>query len=81
MNSNPLSKVIGGQPQLWLSRIKDGGIRICADFKVTINAQLCPKTFPLPTADEVFSTLAGGESFTKLDIAHAFKQMEVEEES
>ena len=60
---------------------KDGGIRICADFKVTINPQLCPKTFPLPTADEVFSTLAGGESFTKLDLACAFKQMEVEEKS
>jgi hypothetical protein len=60
---------------------KDGGIRICADFKVTINPQLCPKTFPLPTADEVSSTLAGGESFTKLDLARAFKQMEVEEES
>ena len=52
-----------------------------SDFKVTINQQLCPKTFPLPTADEVFCTLAGGESFTKLDLARAFKQMEVEEES
>ena len=27
----------------------------------------------------MFSTLAGGESFTKLDVARAFKQMEVEE--
>ena len=29
----------------------------------------------------MFSTLAGEESFTKLDLARAFKQMEVEEES
>ena len=60
---------------------KDGGIRICADFKVTINPQLCTKTFPLLTTDEMFSTLAGGESLTKLDLARAFKHMEVEGKS
>ena len=38
--------------------------------------------FPLlPTPDEVFSTLAHGESFSKLDLARAYKQMEVEESS
>ena len=36
---------------------KDGGIRICADFKTTVNPHLRMKTFPLPTPDEVFSTL------------------------
>ena len=40
---------------------KDGGIRICADFKTTINPHLQTKTFPLPTPDKVFSTLAHGE--------------------
>ena len=42
---------------------------------------MCPKTFSLPTADEVFSTLSQGESFTKLDLARAFKQMEVSDQS
>ena len=56
---------------------KDGGIRICADFKMTINPHLYIQTYPLPTPDEVFSTLANGESFTKLDLAHAYKQMKV----
>ena len=37
---------------------KNGDIRICADFKVTINPQLCIQTFPLPTPDEIFSVLA-----------------------
>ena len=60
---------------------KDGGIRICADFKTTVNPHLRMKTFPLPTPDEVFSTLAHGESFSKLDLARAYKQMEVEESS
>ena len=56
---------------------KDGGIRICANFKMTINPHLCMKTFPLPTPDKVFSTLANAESFTKLDLTHAYKQMKV----
>ena len=61
---------------------KDGGIRICADFKTTVNSHLRMKTFPLPTPDEVFSTLAHGESFSPNWIwARAYKQMEVEESS
>lgn len=64
-----------------IAKKKDGGIRICADFKTTINPHLHPKPFPLPTAEEVFSTLSQGESFTKLDLARAFKQMEVSEKS
>ena len=39
------------------------------------------QTFPLPTPDEVFSTLANVESFTKLDLAHTYKQMKVATES
>ena len=60
---------------------KDGGIRICADFKMTINPYLRHKTFPLPTPEEIFATLANGESFTKLDLARAYKQMEVASDS
>ena len=56
---------------------KDGGIRICADFKMTMNPQLCPKTYPLPTLDEVSATLAKGESFSTIDLSRVYKQMEV----
>ena len=59
---------------------KDGGIRICGDFKVSINPFLHPQTYPLPTPEEMFSTLANGESYTKLDLARAYKQMEVKKE-
>ena len=60
---------------------KDGGIRICADFKMTVNPQLRPKTYPLPTLDEVFAALAQGESFSTIDLSKAYKQMEITEES
>ena len=60
---------------------KDGKLRICADFKVTINPHLKVPTYPLPTPDEVFATLANGESFTKLDLSRAYKQMKVADSS
>ena len=46
----------------------DGGNRICGDSKVTINPVICPQVFPLPTPEKMFSALANGESFTKLDL-------------
>ena len=57
-----------------------GGIRICGDFKVSINPVLQSHTYPLPTPEEMFSALANGESYTKLDLARAYKQMKVREE-
>ena len=60
---------------------KDGKLRICTDFKVTINPHLKIPTYPLPTPDEVFAALANGESFMKLDLSRAYKQMKVEAES
>ena len=59
---------------------KDGGIRICGDFKVSINPVLSSQIYPLPTPEEMFSMLANGESYTKLDLARAYKQMAVKEE-
>lgn len=59
---------------------KDGGIRICGDFKVSINPVICSQVYPLPTPEEMFSMLANGESYTKLDLARAYKQMAVKKE-
>ena len=50
------------------------------NFKVSINPILQSQTYPLPTPEEMFSALANGESYTKLDLARAYKQMKVKEE-
>ena len=31
--------------------------------------------YPLPRAEELFSTLANGRTFSKLDLAHAYQQL------
>ena len=59
----------------------DGSIRICGDFKQTINQTAIPDKYPLPKVDDLLATEAGGETFTKLDLAHAYQQLVLDEES
>ena len=58
----------------------DGSIRICGDYKVTVNQAAKLDTYPLPRADDLFASLAGGKTFTTLDLAHAYQQIPLDEE-
>ena len=59
----------------------DGNIRICGDYKVTVNKCVIEETYPLPTPEDLFSTLSGGAIFTKLDLSSAYQQLQLSEES
>ena len=60
---------------------KDGSIRICGDFKVTINRATKVDSYPLPKVEDLLASLGGGKTFTKLDLAHAYQQIPLEENS
>ncbi|KAL7834748.1 hypothetical protein SRHO_G00289950 [Serrasalmus rhombeus] len=60
---------------------KDGTVRLCGDFKVTLNPALCIDKYPIPRIEDLFASLAGGKHFSKLDLSNAYLQMEVEESS
>lgn len=60
---------------------KDGGFRICADFSVTINKYLIIEQYPLPTVEDLFAKLHGGEQFTKLDLSMAYNRLCLSEDS
>ena len=50
----------------------DGSLRICGDYKVTVNPYLEMNTYPLPNPQDLFATLAGGRYFSKLDMKQAY---------
>ena len=59
----------------------DGSVRICGDYRVTVNQVTKLDTYPLPKIKDLFASLAGGKHFTKLDLAHAYQQIVLDEES
>jgi hypothetical protein len=56
-----------------------GAVRICGDFKVTVNPQIKVDQYPLPRPEELFASLNGGQQFTKLDFSEAYLQLELDE--
>ena len=60
---------------------QDGSIRLCGDYKVTVNRAAKVDKYPLPRIDDLFASLEGGRSFTKLDLAHAYQQVPLDVDS
>ena len=59
----------------------NGDIRICGDFKLTVNPHIVVHKHPIPRIDDIFGVLQGGKTFSQLDLKHAYMQIPVNEES
>ena len=57
----------------------DGSVRICGDYKVTANLAMKVDSHPIPRIKELFTAMSGGVSFTKLDLSHAYLQLQLDE--
>ena len=62
-------------------RKTNGGIRVCGNYKPSVNPHLKPIPPPNINVEDILSSLAGGQKFTTLDLAQAYNQMELETES
>ena len=54
---------------------------IYVDYRVAVNQVVTPEIYPLPCREDPFAVLSSGKTFLKLDLAHAYQQVEVAEES
>ncbi|XP_062614634.1 uncharacterized protein K02A2.6-like [Saccostrea cucullata] len=59
----------------------DQSVRICGDYKMTVNRVISEEQYPLPNTDDMFASLAGGKKITKLDLSQAYSQLEFDRES
>jgi len=59
----------------------DGSVRLCGDYRITINPELQVDQYPMPTPEDLFATLAGGAIFSKIDLSQAYNQVLLEPES
>ena len=70
----------------WVSPIvvvpkADNTIRICGDYKSTINQSVEDEQYVLPTTQDLYTALVGSKVFSKLDLSHAYAQLNVDKES
>ena len=59
----------------------DSTIRLCGDYKSTVNRSLLVDRHPLPHPEEIFAMLAGGQQFSTLDLSNAYLQLTLDKQS
>ncbi|CAK1590190.1 unnamed protein product [Parnassius mnemosyne] len=64
---------------LVIVNISDGAIRICTDYKVTLNRVLSVDKYPVPKIDDLLSQLGGSKFFSKIDLSQAYNQIELDD--
>lgn len=60
---------------------KDGRIRLCAAYNMTINKVIAEDHHPIPRIEDIFNKMKGGKYFCTLDLQKAYLHMHVNEDS
>ena len=55
----------------------DGDIRICCDYKIGVNYQICSDPFPLLSIETTSHKLANMKHFAKIDLKSAYNQIKI----
>ena len=59
----------------------DNTVRICLEYKATINQSAEDEPYVLPTTQDLYTALVGSKVFSKLDLSHSYAQLNVDKES
>ena len=66
---------------------QDGSIRLCGNYKVTVNRVLTLDNYPLPQIEDILAALQGGKLFSKLvtvdmlDLSQVYQQLLLDPDS
>ena len=60
---------------------RDKSLRLCGDYKVSANQAVETDKYPLPRLEELLATLSGGKVFSKIDLAAAYQQVLMDDDS
>ena len=60
---------------------RDGTVRICGDYKLTVNTVAKTDSYPLPRIEDIFASLSNGKSFSKLDLSNAYLQIPLSDDA
>ncbi|GBN59132.1 hypothetical protein AVEN_261864-1 [Araneus ventricosus] len=56
-------------------------VRICGNFSVTVNKFRETQLYPLPSQEEILTSMGDGKFFSKIDLSKAFRQLQISPES
>lgn len=73
----PISASENASPVVWV-RKNDNSLRMCADFKVHVNSKIKSDSYPMPNIEHIFSKLKNANHFAKIDLRHAYWQIELD---
>ena len=59
----------------------DGSVRICGDYKGTVNPAIQTEQFPIPTLEEIRGRVSSWKKFTKVNLRSAYQQLVLDEEA
>ena len=55
--------------------MKGEKLRICGDFRSTVNRVTETESYPFPRIEDIYATLSGGTISSKLDFSNAYLQI------
>ena len=77
----PVQYAKGAAPIVPILKRDQVSIHISGDFKQMVNSAAKVDHYPLPKIEDLFSKLAGGKVFLKLNLSQAYQQVLLDEES
>ena len=77
----PITHAQWAAPLVSVLKSDKRSIRLCGDYKVTINRAAQADQYTMPSADGIFARLAGKRLFAKLDLSEAYTQLVLDDES